>query len=83
MNDFVNCILATGAQFVMLACMPILVEQVAGEMTWNLLLTLLSFFFVVGYLGKDIRLLLFQIVILVLIVNENMTLMKLFVTGRK
>ena len=83
MSDFINYILATGAQFVMLACMPILVEQVAGEMTWNLLLTLLSFFFVVGYLGKDIRLLLFQIVILLLIVNENMTLMKLFVTGRK
>jgi len=52
----ISYILATGAQFVMLVCMHISVEQVAGEMTWNLLLTLLSSFFEVGFLGKDIRL---------------------------
>jgi len=56
LNDFESYILATGAQFVMLVCMHILAEQVAGEMTWNLLLTLLSSFFEVGFPGKDIRL---------------------------
>ena len=53
-------IFLAGAQFVMLVCMHILVEQVAGEMTWNPLLTHLSSFFVVGYLGKDIRLSFFK-----------------------
>lgn len=39
----------------MLVCMLILVELVAGEMTLSLLLIHSFFFFVVGFLGKDIR----------------------------
>lgn len=59
MYDGICYILVTGEQYVMLVFMLILVEQVAEEMTWNLLPTHLFSFFVVGFLGKDIRLSLF------------------------
>ena len=39
----------------MLVCMHILAELLVEEMTWNRLLTLLFFLFVVGCHGKDIR----------------------------
>lgn len=45
----------TGEQFDMQVSMPILVEQLAEEMTWSLLLIPSFFFSREGYHGKAIR----------------------------
>ena len=54
-----NCLSSTEEQYVMQACTPIWEELVAGEMIWNLLLTLLYSFSGVDCPGKDTRLVFF------------------------